>query len=80
MMISYDNDVKAVYITLLSEAKVAKTVEFAPETYLDFTKNGELIGVEMLSPSRDVLKRIAKKFNLPELSRIRPDKLLQVVS
>lgn len=79
MLISYDNDAKAMYITLLAEAKVAKTVEFASETYVDLTKKGELIGIEMLSPNRSDLRRIAKKYHHPELARISPEKFLQAV-
>ena len=80
MLISYDNDAKAMYITLLAEAKVAKTVEFNAETYVDLTKKGELIGVEMLNPNRSDLRRLAKKYHHPELSRIYPKKFLQAVA
>ena len=80
MLISYDNDAKALYITLLSEAKVAKTVEFNLETYVDLTKKGELIGIEMLNPNHSDLCQIAKKYHHPELSRIHPEKLLKAVA
>ena len=80
MLISYDNDAKAMYITLLTEKRVAKTVEFSAETYVDLTKTGELIGVEMLKPNRSDLQRIAKKYRHPELSRIYPEKFLKAVA
>ena len=80
MMISYDNDAKALYITLSAEAKVAKTVEFSTETFLDLSKSGELVGVEMLNPNRADLQRIAKKYHHPELSRIHPSKFLKAVA
>ena len=80
MLISYDNDAKALYITLLSEARVARTVEFNPETYVDLTKKGELIGVEMLNPNHSDLCRLAKKYHQPELSRIHPEKFLKAVA
>jgi uncharacterized protein YuzE len=79
MLISYDPVAKAIYISL-AEAKSAKTVEFAPQTYLDFARSGRLIGVEMLSPNRPVLKRIARKYHHPELSRIHPEKFLKTVA
>ena len=80
MLISYDNDAKALYITVLAEAKVAKTVEFSAETFVDLTKKGELVGVEMLNPNRSDLRRIAKKYRHPELSRIYPEKFLKAVA
>ena len=80
MLISYDNDAKAMYITLLAEARVAKTVEFNPDTYVDLTKKGELIGIEMLNPNRSDLHRIAKKYRHPELFRIHPEKFLKAVA
>ncbi|MBI4431290.1 MAG: DUF2283 domain-containing protein [Candidatus Omnitrophica bacterium] len=70
MIISYDNLAEAVYIKLKPEAKVSKTIEFAPETFIDLTSDGELVGVEMLNPGNLVLKRLAKKFHRPELNRI----------
>ena len=35
MIVSYDNVADAVYIKIKPEAKVCRTVEFAPETFLD---------------------------------------------
>ena len=80
MLISYDNDAKAMYIMLLADGKVAKTVEFSAETFVDLTKKGELVGVEMLNPNRLDLRRIAKKYHHPELSRISPEKFLKAVA
>lgn len=79
MLISYDNDAKSIYISLVT-GKVAKTVEFDAETFLDFTKQGELAGIEMLRPNRSGLQRIAKKYRHPELSRIHPEKFLRAVA
>jgi len=80
MMISYDDDAKAMYIALSVDAKAARTVEFSPETFLDLDRKGELIGIEMLSPNRSDLKRIAKQYDHPELSRIHPDRFLKAVA
>ena len=80
MMISYDNDAKAMYIALKAETKVSRTVEFSSDTFLDIAKNGELIGVEMLKPNHSELRRIAKKYHHPELSRIQPEKFLKAVA
>ncbi len=80
MIISYDNLADAVYIKIRPEAKVAKTIEFAPETFVDLTEEGELIGIEMLNPGNLILKRIAKKFHRPELSKINTNKLQEAIS
>ena len=80
MMVSYDNDAKALYIALVADTKVARTVEFSADTFLDFSKSGELVGVEMLNPNRTELKRIAKQYRHPELSRIYPDRFLKAVA
>lgn len=73
--IGYDPLVKAVYIKL-SEGKVAKTIEFAPETFVDLDQKGKLLGVEMINPGKliitrkkhpPLLQQIAKKYHVPEL-------------
>ncbi len=75
MIISYDNLAGAVYIKIKPEAEVARTVEFAPETFVDLDEDGDLIGIEMLNPGQLILMPIAKKFHRPELSRVHPNKL-----
>ena len=71
MKISFDTLAKAVYIEL-ERKKVARTREFAPEVFLDFDYKGRLIGVEMLNPGMLVLKKVAKKFHKPELTKVHP--------
>ncbi len=80
MIISYDSLAGVVYIKLRPEAKVARTVEFAPETFIDLTEDGELIGVEMLNPGQLILKKLAKEFHRPELSKINTQKLQEAVA
>ncbi len=80
MIVSYDNIADAMYIQIDPVAKVAKTVEFAPETFVDLDSKGRLIGIEMLNPVGLVLKRIAKKFHHPELSRIKTRLLQEAVA
>lgn len=80
MIVSYDNMADAIYIKIRPEAKVAKTIEFAPETFVDLDKDGDLIGIEMLNPGTLILKRIAKKFHHPEISRIHPRKLQEAIA
>jgi len=71
MKVSFDPFAKAVYIEL-EKKKVAKTKEFAPEVFLDFDYKGELIGVELLNPGILYLKKIAKTFHKPELTKVHP--------
>ena len=80
MIVSYDNLADAVYIKIKPEAKVHRTVEFAPETFVDLDEDGDLIGIEMLNPGQLILKRIAKKFHRPELSRVHPQKLHEAIA
>ena len=75
MIVSYDSLAQAIYVKIKTGSRVDKTVEFAPETFVDLDAKGELIGIEMLNPARIILKRIAKKFHHPEISHINPGKL-----
>ncbi len=80
MIVSYDNIADAVYIKIKPESKISKTLEFAPETFVDLDEDGDLIGIEMLNPGQLILKRIAKKFHRPELSRVHTLKLQQSIA
>lgn len=71
---------KAVYIKIGSDKKIARTIEFAPETFIDVSRGGKLIGIEILNPARSFLKQIAKKFHQPELSKVNTSKLQQSVA
>jgi uncharacterized protein YuzE len=75
MIISYDSCTDVVYIKFKSDMHVTKTVEFASETFIDLDKNNNLIGIELLNPAKSILIKLAKKFNLPELTKINPHKL-----
>lgn len=79
MIVTYDNVAKAAYIEL-KIAKVASTIEFAPETLIDLDRRGNLIGVELLHPNQSALRKIAKKFKHPELSKVHARKLFGSIS
>ncbi len=79
MTIEFETVGRVMYIGLLDK-KAAKTVEFSSQTNIDLSKSGELIGVEILSPNRSDLRRLAKKYCQPELSRIDPGKLFKAVA
>ena len=80
MIVSYDNLAQAIYIKIKPEAKVDRTVEFAPETFVDLDEDGDLIGIEMLNPGQLILKKIAIKFHRPELSKINSHKLQEAIA
>ncbi len=79
MMIEYETVGRVMYVTLLDK-KTAKTVEFSSQTLIDLSKSSGLIGVEILRPNRSDLRRLAKKYGQPELSRIDPGKLFKAVA
>ena len=60
MKIKYDSDADAMYIKLI-EDEVEYTKEIDKNTILDFNKNGQIIGVEILfvkERNPDVLKEL----------------------
>ena len=70
MLISFDPEAMSLYIQV-KNAKVKRTVEIAPETFIDIDADGDLIGVEMLRPGRlTILKKIAAQYNSPNLKNI----------
>lgn len=71
MKIAFDTLAKAVYIEL-EKRRVVRTREFAPEVFLDFDYKGRLIGVELLNPGTLYLKKVAKRFRKPELTKVHP--------
>ena len=68
-MISFDPLAKVMYIAL-EEGKVKRTIEFAPETFIDLDDKGNLIGIELLNPGTLMLRKLAKKYHRPELGKI----------
>ncbi|OGR84147.1 MAG: hypothetical protein A2902_06525 [Elusimicrobia bacterium RIFCSPLOWO2_01_FULL_64_13] len=70
MLISFDPEAKALYIQI-KDAKIKRTVEFGPETFVDLDSKGDLIGVEMLHPGKlTILRRIAREYQVPFLGRV----------
>ena len=80
MLISYDPVVKAAYIKLDHKAKVARTVRISQDTFVDLNARGRLIGVELLHPASANLGPIVIRFRCPDLRKIHPRKLQEVVA
>ena len=66
MNIRIDTEAKALYLEFRHD-KVDRTVEFAPETFVDLDNRGRLLGVELLNPGTlEVnIRQIAKRYTLP---------------
>ena len=77
MLISFDPLAKAIYITL-EKGKAKRTIEFAPESFIDLDSKGNLMGIELLHPGTLILKKIAKEYRKPELRRIHTQPLQRV--
>ncbi len=77
MKISFDTFSKTIYIEL-EKKKVFKTVEFEQEVFLDFDKDNNLIGIELLNPVKVHVSRIASEYHMPEIKRINPQAVEQL--
>ena len=66
MKITYDSDADAIYIYLDEEAKVERTKEIEKDIIVDYDKQGNVIGVELLfvKEKRPELLRQIKVENL----------------
>jgi uncharacterized protein YuzE len=60
MNITYDKIADAAYMTL-RKGKVAKTVEMSDSVILDLNKKGNLLGIEILSASKQFAKDSLRK-------------------
>jgi uncharacterized protein YuzE len=74
MNIRIDTEAKAIYLEFRPE-KVARTIEFAPETFVDLDSRSRLLGIELLNPGTlDVqLRRIARRYHVPDNKHIRSE-------
>ena len=54
MKLDYDKEVDALYIQFLNE-KASETEEVEPGIIVDFTKDGRVLGIEILNASKRLL-------------------------
>lgn len=52
MFTSYDSDADALYIRLLDNDHVVRSVEIDSGTLVDFNEHGSVVGIELIHPSR----------------------------
>jgi uncharacterized protein YuzE len=84
--VTYDPQAKASYIAL-SDERVVKTVEYADFVNLDLDSKGRLVGIELLwvRPRKVTiqihrkLSQLAQEYHIPELRRLHPEKLAEVL-
>lgn len=48
--ISYDPEVKALYIHLIENEKIVKTIPVGEGKYMDVSKSGKAVGLEIIFP------------------------------
>lgn len=66
MNIKIDTIAKAIYISF-KDAKVDRTIEIAPEIFIDLDSKGKTIGLEMINPGKIEIKKIARKARIQNL-------------
>ena len=76
--VSFSFDLKgkrilAIYFKVSNE-KIARTVEVAPDCYLDLDKNDGVVGAELITPKAIVrlreVKKAAREYDAPELAQM----------
>ena len=80
MIALYDSLSGIIYIQLESKGKIHHTTEFNPETVLELDQNNQLVGIEMMKPSRVTLNRIARKYQRAELGRVDLESLQRAIN
>ena len=70
MIINIDTQAKAAYLKLKDD-ECHHTKEILPEVFVDFNKQNEMIGIELISPCIVTLRKVAQKLHLPILNKIR---------
>lgn len=82
-LVDYDPVGRALYVRVRS-GRIHRTHEEAEGVQVDLDRSGHLLGVEVLDPARAktrvraVLRRLAQRHRLPELSHFHPDELPKV--
>ena len=54
----YDEDADALYITLNPHGNFRKSIEVSESVILDIDIDGEVMGIEILSPPHDITERL----------------------
>ncbi|MDQ1316620.1 MAG: hypothetical protein QG641_897 [Candidatus Poribacteria bacterium] len=80
-----DNEAKALYIRL-QEGKIAQTIEYPKmqEMFLDLNEDNQLLGIEILDPSRidlkTILKDLSNQYGIDDLSSLVNKSLIELAA
>jgi uncharacterized protein YuzE len=80
-----DNEAKALYIRL-QEGKIAQTIEYPKmqEVFLDLNEDNQLLGIEILDPSRidlkTILKDLSNQYGIDDLSSLVNKSLIELAA
>ena len=63
MKVSYDKQVDAMYISLenVKSKRVKKTISLNDDIIIDFDKNKKIVGIEILSASKNIAQKQLKQ-------------------
>lgn len=69
LRLEYDPEVNCFYLRL-KKARVVRSVDVGnnTEVVVDLDKNGEVVGIELIQPTRATLRRVAQDYHLPDFS------------
>ncbi len=84
--ITFDPQARAGYV-YFSDKPVVKTVQHSSFINLDLDRKGGLVGIELLwigtrrftDQVRGALNHLAREYRLPELRRLHPEKLSEIL-
>jgi uncharacterized protein YuzE len=68
--VTFDPEVKALYVRVLENARIAQTIPLGQGKYVDVTETGELVGLEIIfasSTPQEALDAIINSKQLVEL-------------
>jgi len=68
--VTFDPEVKALYVRFLEDARIAQTIPLGQGKYLDVTETGDMVGLEIIfasSTPQEALDAIINSKQLVEL-------------
>jgi uncharacterized protein YuzE len=67
VLLTYDNESDALYVSLRDGVSVARTEQIDPGTLVDVDRSGEIVGIEVLRPARAwPLDEVVSRFHVSD--------------
>ena len=67
MLLTYDNESDALYVSLRDDVAVARTEQIDPGTLIDVDPSGDIVGIEVLRPARAwPLDEVVSRFHVSD--------------